>query len=68
MRLMIIVCALAMLGGCATAAPNQEPQTRVIDTACAWVKFITTSPQDTYPTKQQILAHDDAYLANCPQK
>lgn len=68
MRLMIIVCALAMLGGCVTAPPANQPQSRVIDTACDWVKFITTVPADTYETKQQIFAHDKAYLANCPKK
>ncbi len=68
MRLMIIVCALAILGGCATAAPAQAPSTRIIDTACDWVRFITTVPADTYETKQQIFAHDKAYLANCPSK
>ena len=68
MRLMIIVCALAMLGGCAAAAPTPAPSTRVIDTACDWVKFITTVPADSYETKQQIFAHDKAYLANCPKQ
>jgi hypothetical protein len=68
MRLMIIVCALAMLAGCPATVPTQPPQTRVIDTACDWVRFITTVPADSYETKQQIFAHDKAYLANCPEK
>lgn len=67
MRAILTVCALAMLAGCQTSPATPQP-TRVIDTGCTWVKFITTVPADTYETKVQIFAHDKAYLANCPDK
>ncbi len=62
----LMSCVLA-IAGCATT-PTPEPVTRVIDTACDWVRPITASSSDTYETKQQILAHDLAYTRNCPQK
>jgi hypothetical protein len=66
-RLAILMsCALA-IAGCATT-PTPEPSVRVIDTACDWVKPITASAADSYETKQQIYAHDLAYMKNCPQK
>jgi uncharacterized lipoprotein YajG len=68
MRLLIAICALAALAGCAAPAPTLPQPVKVIDTGCNWVKFITTVPADTYETKQQIFAHDKAYLANCPKQ
>ncbi|WP_250451227.1 hypothetical protein [Caballeronia sp. ATUFL_M2_KS44] len=71
-RAMIICCALAT-GGCATTVPTPQPPqtvtvTKVVDTACDWVKSITVSKADTDQTKRQILAHDLAVAKNCPQK
>ena len=66
MRLMIICFALAMLAGCPATAPIQQPQTRVIDSSCSWVKLITVVPADSEETKRQVLAHDKALIANCP--
>jgi hypothetical protein len=41
-------------------------QTRIIESGCKWVTFITASPDDTRGTKRQIIAHDQVFLANCP--
>ncbi|AET90697.1 hypothetical protein BYI23_B000900 [Burkholderia sp. YI23] len=72
MRAMIICCALEITG-CATNSPaSQPPQTvtvtKIVDTACEWVKPITASAADTLETKRQILAHDLAITKNCPRK
>lgn len=72
MRAMIICCALA-IAGCATTAPaTQPPQTvtvtKIVDTACDWVRPITAAAADTLETKRQILAHDLAVAKNCPSK
>lgn len=68
MRALLILCAALALSGCPATVPPADPPTKIIDTACSWVKFITTAPADTFETKQQVLAHDKAYLANCPGK
>lgn len=68
MRVLIAFCAVAALAGCAAAAPTGPQPVKVIDTGCNWVKFITTVLADTYETKQQIFAHDKAYLINCPSQ
>jgi len=62
----IILLWLLFLAACATQCPPAQPQTRVIDSACAWVKPITAAAGDTADTKRQILAHDMAVRANCP--
>lgn len=72
MRAMIICCALAITG-CATTAPAPQPPqtvtvTKVVDTACDWVRPITASKADTDETKRQILAHDLAVAKNCPAR
>lgn len=72
MRAMTICCALA-IGGCATTNPApQTPQTvmvtKIVDTACDWVKPITASASDTLETKRQVLAHDLAVAKNCAAK
>lgn len=71
MRAMTIFCALAITG-CAATTPPQPPQTvtvtKIVDTACDWVKPINAANADTLATKQQILAHDLAVAKNCPSK
>lgn len=65
------ICFALAIAGCATTTP-QPPQTvtvtKVVDTACDWVKPITASKADTDDTKRQILAHDLAISKNCPSK
>jgi hypothetical protein len=68
MRALLILCATLTLSGCPANAPPADPPPKIVDTACNWVKFITTVPADSYETKQQIFAHDKAYLANYPNK
>lgn len=67
MRLPVLLAAL-LLAGCAAQCPPPPPPvttTRLIDTACNWVRLITGSPLDTLETKRQILAHDTAFTKNC---
>ncbi|MEX3690117.1 hypothetical protein AB3X91_03680 [Paraburkholderia sp. BR14263] len=69
MRTIVLTLTLA-LAACATQGPvPKQPvvPTRVIDTACEWVKPISASPADTIETKQQILALDLALDRNCPR-
>jgi hypothetical protein len=59
------------LTGCAHYPPAAQSSvpvipTKTIDKGCDWVKFITASADDTPETKRQIIAHDQAFLANCP--
>lgn len=67
MRAIVILCLL--LTGCAFDCPKPAapvvPSTKVVDTACSWVKSITAAPADSLETKQQILAHDLALSKNC---
>jgi hypothetical protein len=56
--------AVLLLAGCAQC-PQPAPVTRVIDTACDWVKPITASLADTPDTLRQVLAHDQAIRKNC---
>lgn len=70
MRAIAILLA-AVLAGCAAECPKPSPEvprTKVVDTACSWVKPISASQADTLETKQQILAHDLAVSKNCPEK
>lgn len=67
MRTLLSFSAALALSGCPATVPPADPSTKIIDTACTWVKLITTVPADTYETKQQIFAHDKAYLANWPK-
>lgn len=64
----ILTCCALAITGCTTTPTPEPPSIRVIDTACDWVKPITASAADSYETKQQIYAHDLAYLKNCPSK
>lgn len=67
MRAMTICCALA-ISGCATTPqpPQTVTVTKIVDTACDWVKPISASASDTLETKCQILAHDLTLAKNCP--
>ena len=56
---------LLLLASCAAQQPAPAPEVRVIDTACQWTRLITASKDDTADTKRQILAHDQAWIANC---
>lgn len=72
MRAIVILSAALCLASCAHIEPKQQaapavPKTRIVDTACSWVKPITAAPADTIETKQQILAHDLALSKNCPK-
>lgn len=70
MRTIAILLATLALGACAADCPKPVttvPRTRVVDTACSWVKPLSASPADTLETKQQILAHDLALSKNCPK-
>ena len=72
MRAILILLATLALAACAANCPKPQaavvPTTRIVDTACSWVKPITATPADTFETKQQILAHDKAFAANCPKE
>lgn len=63
------LCALTIvLFGCATScppAPAPVIQTRIVDTACNWVKPISASAADTIETRREVLAHDLAVQKNC---
>lgn len=68
MRAIVILLA-GFVAGCTAdhAKPAPEvPRTKVVDTACSWVKTISAAPADTIDTKRQILAHDLAVSKNCP--
>lgn len=66
--------ALALLVGCGAACPPPAPEvvtkTRVVDTACDWVKAIYLDKTDVLSdaTAKAILAHDQAGAKNCNWK
>ncbi|KVS50717.1 hypothetical protein WK39_28055 [Burkholderia cepacia] len=64
MRTFALLLMLPFVVACATSS---IPTTRLIDTACSWVKPLTATPADTFETRQQILAHDLAVAKNCPK-
>lgn len=69
MKMLAVVFAIAS-AGCGTHSVTQQAapavQTKIVDNGCKWVKFITASADDTAETKKQIIAHDQALVANCP--
>lgn len=59
-----------LLSGCATLGPATEPETRIIDTGCDWIKPIFISKQDILTdgpggTAPQILAHNETGASRC---
>lgn len=73
----LVASVAALLAGCATCpavAPAPQPEviakTRVIDTACDWVKPIYLDKTDVLSdeTAKAILAHDQAGAKNCGWK
>lgn len=55
-----LTMALLVLIGCVGNAPAP------ISSACAWIKIIHPSQQDTVGTLRQIDEHNKAVRANCP--
>ncbi|MGY0247836.1 hypothetical protein [Klebsiella michiganensis] len=57
-----------LIGSCANNSPAKP---EVIDTACSWVRIIYLTDHDIdvldKQTKRDILAHNKAVQANCPQ-
>lgn len=68
MKSLIAILMVLLLAACQTTPSHPEPQVRVIDTACTWVKELSFSKEDTKETKRQIIEHDMAYRKNCPKK
>lgn len=61
------ICLMTMLiGSCASTSPAPV----VVDTACSWVRVIYLTDYDIdvldKQTKRDILAHNKAVQANCP--
>lgn len=75
-RIGLIGSALLALAGCQTCpkgetpAPQVETRTRVVDTACSWVKPIYLDKTDVLSdaTARAILAHDQAGAKVCGWK
>jgi uncharacterized protein YcfL len=67
----VLICSALVLAGCQTCPPAPSPQvvmqTKVIDKGCDWTRTITASAADTEETKRQIIVHNNARAANCPQ-
>ena len=59
---------IMLIGSCAKTLPAKP---EVIDTACSWVRIIYLTDHDIdvldKQTKRDILAHNKAVQANCPQ-
>lgn len=73
MNLRIGLAISALLAGCQsypTPTPEVVTKTRVVDTACNWVKPIYPSKTDVLSdsTAAAILAHDQAGAKNCNWK
>ncbi|GKO10180.1 hypothetical protein NUBL22007_22430 [Klebsiella pneumoniae] len=65
---LLAICLMTMLiGSCAKSLPAPV----VVDTACIWVRVIYLTDHDIdvldKQTKRDILAHNKAVQANCPQ-
>ncbi len=56
---MLTACLLA---GCATATPE------IADSACRSFKPISSSKNDTEPTRRQVIAHNKVFDVVCPTK
>ncbi|MBB5411967.1 hypothetical protein HDG34_005933 [Paraburkholderia sp. HC6.4b] len=70
MKIALVLVSMS-LAGCMVLQPAQQSstppiQTKIVDKGCEWVKFISASPDDTPETKRQIIAHDKAFISNCP--
>jgi hypothetical protein len=70
-----LALSLLVLAGCAatcppTPAPEVVTKTRIVDTACDWVKPIYLDKADvlTDATAKAILAHDQAGAKECNWK
>ncbi|WP_228304446.1 hypothetical protein [Raoultella ornithinolytica] len=65
-RLLAICLVTTLIGSCASTSPAPV----VVDTACSWVRIIYLTDHDIdvldRQTKRDILAHNKAVLANCP--
>ena len=64
----LAICLMTMLiGSCVKSLPAPV----VVDTACSWVRVIYLTDHDIdvldMQTKRDILAHNKAVRANCPQ-
>ena len=66
-RLLIIFLMTMLIASCAKDLPAPV----VVDTACSWVRIIYLTDHDIdvldTQTKRDILAHNKAVQANCPQ-
>ncbi|STU18626.1 Uncharacterised protein [Klebsiella pneumoniae] len=65
----LAICLMTMLiASCAKSLPAPV----VVDTACSWVRIIYLTDHDIdvldMQTKRDILAHNKAWQANCPQQ
>ncbi|WP_244122047.1 hypothetical protein [Burkholderia gladioli] len=75
-RIGLVSSALLALAGChicptnEAAAPQVETRTKVVDTACSWVKPIYLGKTDVLSdeTARAILAHDQAGAKECGWK
>lgn len=62
------ICFAVRLAGCAAQCPPAPPpvvETRVIDSACKWLRPITFSAADTPETKEQIVTFEKARQKSC---
>ena len=65
---LLAICVMTML---ITSCAKTLPAPVVVDTACSWVRIIYLTDHDIdaldKQTKRDILAHNKAVQANCPQ-
>ncbi|MFL9998787.1 hypothetical protein PQR34_46315 [Paraburkholderia sediminicola] len=71
--LTLLALAPIALGACALHPVAQAPcppvvPTLIVDKGCQWAKFITASTNDTSETRRQIIANNQALIANCPDR
>lgn len=83
---LLLLLALTTISGCATTGSSNPPiqpepsplavepevqvQTRIVDTACSWVKPIYLKPTDVLADESfnQIKDHDKMWLQKCGKK